>query len=91
VIMNFADGGAASRENLRAGDVIVEVGQEEVHSPPEVTAKVNQARQDEKKSVLLLIDRQGDLRFVALRLADASASPPPAPTPTPAPPVPAPQ
>ncbi len=88
VIMNVADGGAASKENLRAGDVIVEVGQEEVHSPPEVAAKVNQARQDEKKSVLLLIDRQGDLRFVALRLADATTSPAPAPAPAP---VPAPQ
>ncbi len=82
VIMNVADGGAASKESLRAGDVIVEVGQEEVHSPPEVAAKVNQARQDDKKSVLLLIDRQGDLRFVALRLADAAA---PAPAPAPAP------
>jgi serine protease Do len=88
VIMNVADGGAASKENLRAGDVIVEVGQEEVHSPPEVAAKVNQARQDEKKSVLLLIDRQGDLRFVALRLADAAT---PTPAPAPVPPAPAPQ
>ena len=50
--------------------MIVEVGQEEVSSPPEVAAKVNQARQDDKKSVLLLVDRQGDLRFVALRLAE---------------------
>jgi serine protease Do len=70
VIMNVADGGTASHENLRAGDVIVEVGQEEVHSPPEVLAKINQAKQDDKKSVLLLVDHQGDLRFVALRLAE---------------------
>jgi serine protease Do len=67
VIVEVTDGGAAAQENLRPGDVIVEVGQEEVHSPPEVLAKVNQARQEDKKSVLLLIDRQGDLRFVALR------------------------
>jgi serine protease Do len=69
VIVEIADGGPAGQD-LRPGDLIVEVGQEEVNSPPEVAAKVNQARQDEKKSVLLLIDRQGDLRFVALRLAD---------------------
>ncbi len=71
VIMNVAEGGAASQESLRPGDVIVEVGQEEVQSPPEILAKVNQAQQDDKKSLLLLIDRQGDLRFVALRLAEA--------------------
>jgi serine protease Do len=89
VIMNVADGSSASQENLRAGDVIVEVGQQEVNSPPEVVAKISQARQDQKKSVLLLVDRKGDLRFVALRLAEATPSPAPAPAqpqaPTPAP------
>jgi serine protease Do len=69
VIVDVAEGSAAARESLRPGDVIVEVGQEEVSSPPEVAAKVGQAQQDAKKSVLLLIDRSGDLRFVALRFA----------------------
>ena len=73
VIVEVAEGGSGGEESLRPGDVIVEVGQEEVNSPPEVAAKVNQARQDDKKSVLLLIDRQGDLRFVALRLPSSSA------------------
>jgi serine protease Do len=71
VIVDVAQGSAAERESLRPGDVIVEVGQEEVNSPPEVAAKVGQAQQDAKKSVLLLIDRSGDLRFVALRFAPA--------------------
>jgi serine protease Do len=71
VILEVTEGGAASKESLRPGDVIVEVGQEEVNSPPEVAAKVGQAQQEDKKSVLLLIDRLGDLRFVALRFAPA--------------------
>ncbi|HZA67153.1 MAG TPA: trypsin-like peptidase domain-containing protein, partial [Geminicoccaceae bacterium] len=74
VIVEVREGGPAGAESLRPGDVIVEVGQEEVHSPPEVTAKVNQAQQEDKKSVLLLIDRQGDLRFVALRFPEGSGS-----------------
>ena len=74
VIVEVRDGGPAGAESLRAGDVIVEVGQEEVNSPPEVTAKVNQAQQEDKKSVLLLIDRQGDLRFVALRFPEGGGS-----------------
>ena len=69
VITEVAEGSTAGEENLRPGDVIVEVGQEEVNSPPEVAAKVNEAKSDDKKSVLLLIDRGGDLRFVALRFA----------------------
>jgi serine protease Do len=72
VIVNVAEGSSSGEESLRPGDVIVEVGQEEVNSPPEVAAKVNQARQEDKKSVLLLIDRQGDLRFVALRMGTAA-------------------
>ncbi len=71
VITEVMEGSTAGEENLRPGDVIVEVGQEEVNSPPEVTAKVNQAKEDDKKSVLLLIDRQGDLRFVALRFTES--------------------
>jgi serine protease Do len=67
VIVEVGQGSTAGEESLRPGDVIVEVGQEEVNSVPEVTAKINQAREEDKKSVLLLIDRQGDLRFVALR------------------------
>jgi serine protease Do len=65
VIVDVREGSPAGEQSLRPGDVIVEVGQEEVNSPPEVQAKVNQAQQEGKKSVLLLIDRQGDLRFVA--------------------------
>lgn len=70
VILEVADAGAAAQESLRTGDVIVEVGQEEVNSPPEVAAKIGQAQQEGKKSVLLLIDRAGDLRFVALRFKE---------------------
>ena len=63
----WREGSTAAEESLKPGDLIVEVGQEEVGSPPEVPAKVSQAQQEGKKSILLLIDRQGDLRFVALR------------------------
>ncbi|MGI9494281.1 MAG: DegQ family serine endoprotease [Geminicoccaceae bacterium] len=71
VITEVNEGSTAGEENLRPGDVIVEVGQEEVSSPPEVTAEVNEAKNEDKKSVLLLIDRKGDLRFVALRFAES--------------------
>jgi serine protease Do len=70
VIVDVAEAGPASEESLRPGDVIVEVSQEEVGSPAEVEAKIDQAKDDDKRSVLLLIDRQGDLRFVALRFRE---------------------
>lgn len=70
VVVGVQPGGAGAQENLQPGDLIVEVGQEQVGSPPEVLAKVEQARDEDKRSVLVLVNRQGDLRFVALRLAD---------------------
>ncbi|MFO1070350.1 MAG: Do family serine endopeptidase [Geminicoccaceae bacterium] len=69
VVAEVADGSTAANEGLKAGDLIVEVNQEEVATPDEVAGKVAKLKQDGKKSVLLLVDRQGDLRFVALRFA----------------------
>lgn len=69
LIVEVAPGSTAEEENLQPGDLIVEVNQEEVNSPPEVMARVNTAQGEGKKSILLLINRQGDLRFVALKFA----------------------
>lgn len=70
VVILEADPSAESddADSLVAGDLIVEVNQSEVNSPPEVLAKVNEVRDEGRSAVLLLIDRQGDLRFVARRL-----------------------
>jgi serine protease Do len=58
----------AAEKGVRVGDVIVEVAEEEVKSSSEITSKLDTARKAGRKSVLLLVDRQGDLRFVALKL-----------------------
>jgi serine protease Do len=58
----------AAQKGVHAGDVIVEVAQEEVKKANDVTGKIDDARKAGRKSVLLLVDRQGDLRFVALKL-----------------------
>ena len=60
----------AATENLRPGDLLVEVNQEEVKGPGEVASRIAKLKEEGKKSVLLLVDRQGDLRFVALRFAE---------------------
>ena len=53
---------------MRPGTLIVEVNQEKVTSPAEVAAKINEAKDAGRRSVLLLVDQGGDLRFVALRI-----------------------
>ncbi len=70
VVVEVDPGSTAAEEGITPGDLILEVNQEEVNSPPEVLARVNQAKQDGKKSVLLLVDHKGDLLFRALRFAE---------------------
>jgi serine protease Do len=68
VITKVQDNSTASEKGIRAGDVIVDINQHEVKVPADVAKRVKEARDAKRKSVLLLIDRQGDLRFVGLRI-----------------------
>ena len=66
VITEVTPGSPADEKGLRPGEVILEVGQEKVQAPVDVARMVEEAREAGRRSVLLLIDRDGDLRFVAL-------------------------
>jgi len=66
VVTAVTSGSPAAEKGLKAGDVIVEVGQAEVSSPGDVAKKITEAREGGRKSVLLLVESGGDLRFVAL-------------------------
>jgi serine protease Do len=68
VVVEVANDSAAAEKGFRPGDVIMEAEQTEVKSPQDVTKEITQAKQTGRKSILLLVDRQGDLRFVALRV-----------------------
>ena len=59
---------SAAEKGIRPGDVIVEVAQEEVTNPAEVAELVGEIEKTDRKSVLLLLNRGGDLRFVAVKL-----------------------
>lgn len=59
---------AAAEKGLAVGDVIVEVNQQPVKTPQDMIDIVNAAAEAQRSSVLLLINRGGDVRFVALPL-----------------------
>ncbi|MCB1532904.1 MAG: DegQ family serine endoprotease [Alphaproteobacteria bacterium] len=59
----------AARKGLMAGDVIVEIDQKPVTKPADIQALVDDAVKKQRSSTLLLINREGDVRFVALKLA----------------------
>ncbi|MEK9796609.1 MAG: PDZ domain-containing protein, partial [Alphaproteobacteria bacterium] len=68
VITGVEPDSAAAEKSLRPGDVIVEVSQEEVSSPGQIAEKIREARDADRSSVLLKINRNGDRRFVAIRI-----------------------
>ena len=60
----------AAQKNIKPGNVIVEVTQEEVKTPTDVTTRVDSVKKSGRKSVLLLIsDSKGELRFVAVPIS----------------------
>jgi serine protease Do len=68
VVVDVAKDSPAAGKGVRPGDLIMEAAQEEVKSPGEVSNKIEEAKKSGRKSILLLVERQGDLRFIALRL-----------------------
>ena len=60
----------AYEKGLRAGDVITEAGQQKVASIGELETRITEAREAGRKSLLLLVRRGGDPRFVALNIEE---------------------
>jgi serine protease Do len=70
LITDVAPGSSAAERGLKAGDVIVEVQQQEVGSPADVVDKVERVRKSNRKSVLMLIQGQEGPRWVPLSVAE---------------------
>jgi len=70
VVTDVEANGVAAEKGVRAGDVIRKVGPDQgvVASPAEVLAKVEAARKAKMKTILFLFEREGNPRFVAIRL-----------------------
>jgi serine protease Do len=68
VITEVKEGSAGAEKGLKAGDVIVEVDQEEVSTPADVADKVEKAKSEGYRVVTLLVFRGGDFQWVAVRI-----------------------
>lgn len=68
LVFNAEHGGQASEKGLIEGDVIVEINQTPVADTAAAQAAFDQAAKDGRSNVLLLVNREGDVRFVALSL-----------------------
>ncbi|MTH79285.1 DegQ family serine endoprotease [Paracoccus aestuariivivens] len=58
--------GAAADKGLAPGDLITEAGQRPVVSMADLSARIDEAKEAGRKSILLMVRRSGEPRFVAL-------------------------
>lgn len=70
VITKVDPEGIAAEKGLGEGELIVEVDQEPVLSAKDIKARIKTAEKEKRGSILLLVKGAGDLRFVALKIAD---------------------
>ncbi len=68
VVTNVDESSEAFSKGLRAGDVITEAGQQKVTSIDDLETRIDEANEAGRKSLLLLVRRGGEPRFVALSL-----------------------
>jgi serine protease Do len=69
VITSVEAGSAAADKRLTAGDVIVEIAQEQVENAADVQKRIDSLKKAGRKSALLLVSNgTGEVRFVALSL-----------------------
>ena len=67
VIVNVEEDSSAAEKRIVAGDVIVEVAQEAVKSPQDVSDRVKELKDDGRRNALLMIANTiGELRFVTV-------------------------
>lgn len=70
VVTEVTANSAAAEKGIRPGDVIVEVAQEAVVTPADVRGAVAKAKEEQRKSVLMLVQSGENLRFVAVKIEE---------------------
>ncbi|MCC4243115.1 DegQ family serine endoprotease [Stappia indica] len=69
VVTAVEDGSGAAEKRIAAGDVIVEVAQEAVSSPADITARIETLKGESRRLALFLISNaQGEVRFIPLTI-----------------------
>jgi serine protease Do len=69
VVVTTVDGnGPAAEQGIRVGDRILEVAQETISTPAQLEERITAAQQAGRKAVLLLVEGEGGIRYVAIKL-----------------------
>ena len=70
VVREVEEGSDAEQKGIRAGDLITEANQQPIMAVEDLETRAQEARDAGRRSLLVLLRRDGDPRFVALSLED---------------------
>ena len=70
VVVDSDPNSDAAKKGIDAGDVIIDVNQQPVKSVANLQAKISEAKDAGRDSILLLVNRQGSIQFIAVNIAD---------------------
>jgi serine protease Do len=70
IVLSIDDDSALLGFGIRPGDLVESINQQPVNSPEEAIARLKRALASEQNSVLMLINRQGTNRYLAMSLAN---------------------
>jgi len=71
VVDQVEPGSEAARKGIQTGDIILEAGGDAVASTEVLRAIADEAREDGRSAILLLVEGRGGQRYVALQLGEA--------------------
>ena len=71
VVTEIAVDSDAAAKGMQVGDVIVEIGRTPVRTPAEAVEAVSRLAEEGRTSILLLVNREGNNLFVALRTTES--------------------
>lgn len=74
LVVDVTEKSSAAEKGIRPGDIIMEISQEEVKTPQQVVERLKTAEKENRKSALLLINRDGESRYVSIKLTPEGAS-----------------
>ncbi|MGQ3075234.1 MAG: PDZ domain-containing protein, partial [Ferrovibrionaceae bacterium] len=66
VVTEVTDDGPAAQRDVQPGDLILEVGQNEVKTPDDVIGRAKEAQGQKRRSVLVLLQRGADRRYLTI-------------------------
>jgi serine protease Do len=69
LVVDVTPKSSAAEKGIRPGDIIMEISQVEVSTPQHIVDQLKSAEKENRKSVLLLINRNEEPRYVSIKIA----------------------